>query len=303
VRRAAPWALLFLVLLGAAAAAALGIAEKASPTATSAPTSTAGARFVAGVLVATERAGSAHFSYSHVTESPNPDLVSSLSGHGVVDFARDDVVTTEVGHDVTATSANGGPVRPVAETQTVQGIVIGGVQYMSISGFGAVPTRWTKVSLPFPGEKADRSLQLALNASTALAALRGQFPVSSVSDLGPSRIGGVATTEYQVRYAPVRFCLPHRNPVTVTQRPSLLWVDAQGRMVRVRSSFSFSGHVAPGTKIPHAADGFSLAPTTMVATVTFWRFGAPVRITPPPVNAVLPSLESVGKLVAHSCTR
>lgn len=66
MRRLVPWVLLGLVGLATAAAAALGAA--------------------AAVLAATAQAGTAHFSYSHVTASPNPVLRGTLSGSGVVDF-------------------------------------------------------------------------------------------------------------------------------------------------------------------------------------------------------------------------
>src|SRR5271168_4969549 len=112
MRRLAPWLLLAVLVAGTAAAAALGIAQKPSS-----PTSTA-SQWVAGVLASTERAASAHFSYTHVTSSPNPDLRGSLSGHGVVDFTTSDVRVTEVDHDITFTSTGKQPLHPVPSTNT-----------------------------------------------------------------------------------------------------------------------------------------------------------------------------------------
>src|SRR6202044_1168649 len=81
MRRLVPWVLVSLVALGAAAGAALGIAHGTAPEAPS--------QWVAAVLATTERAGTARFSYNHVTSSPNADLRGSLSGHGEVDFVTD----------------------------------------------------------------------------------------------------------------------------------------------------------------------------------------------------------------------
>jgi hypothetical protein len=78
MRRLLPWVLVALVAVGAAAGAVLGVAQKT-------PAETP-SQWVAAVLATTQRAGTAGFSYTQVTSSPNADLRSSLSGHGSVDF-------------------------------------------------------------------------------------------------------------------------------------------------------------------------------------------------------------------------
>ena len=126
MRRVLPWALLGLVGLAAATAAALGAAgAPGEPGVTP-------AQWVANLLAATARAGTAHFSYGHVATSPNPDLRSTLHGSGVVDFSHGNVRVTEVDHQV---EFEGGSTGPTRATRTVTGdeeIAIGTVAYQRI---------------------------------------------------------------------------------------------------------------------------------------------------------------------------
>jgi hypothetical protein len=285
MRRLAPWLLLSLLVVGTAAAAALGIAQKPSSTPTSSSTPS---KWVAGVLASTERAGSAHFSYTHVTSSPNPDLRGSLSGHGVVDFTTGDVRVTEVDHDITFSSTGNQPLHPVPTTSTEDAIVIRGTVYQANPIPGVAFTAEYRV-LPFPAlPRSQRGLSLALNASVALDALRGPNAVASVTDLGPAEVDGAATSQYEVEYAPLRVCTPHQAPQVLTQRPTRVWLDGAGRLVRVRSTDYFNDRLPRRAKIPAALDGFPRGPVTVVATLTFSEFGAPVRVAAPPASAVVP---------------
>ncbi|MGD0749230.1 MAG: hypothetical protein ABSB68_15635 [Acidimicrobiales bacterium] len=280
MRRLAPWFSLSLVVVAAAAGAALGLAQETSTP--SAP------QWVADVLAVTQRAGSAHFSYTHVTSSPNPELRGTLSGHGVVDFTAGNVRVTEVDHDISFSSTGHQPLHPVPSTSTVDAIVLGGTVYQAnpIPGF-AVSGKYRV--LPFPAlPRSQRGLSLALNASVALDVLRGPNAVASVSDLGPAEVDGIATTQYAVEYAPLHVCALHQAPRVVTQRPSRVWLDGDGRLVRVRSTIFFSNRPPRGVKLPAAIDGFPRGPVTTVATLTFSEFGVPVRVTAPPSSALLP---------------
>jgi hypothetical protein len=231
MRRLAPWLLLSLLVVGTAGSAALGIVQKPSSSSTS-----NASQWVAGVLASTERAGSAHFSYTHVTSSPNPELRGSLSGHGVVDFTTGDVRVTEVDHDITFTSTGKQPLHPVPSTSTEDAIVIGGTVYQANPIPGITFTTKYRV-LPFPVlPRSQRGLSLALNASVALDALSGPYAVSSVTDLGPADVDGLATSQYEVKYAPLHVCAPHQAPQVLTQRSSRVWLDDADRIVRVRST-------------------------------------------------------------------
>jgi hypothetical protein len=281
-------------VVGAAAAAALGIAQKSSPSNPS--------QWVAGVLDVTEKARSAHFSYTHVTSSPNAELRGSLSGHGVVDFTTGDAHVTEVEHNISFTSTGHQPLHPVHQTSTEDAIVVGGTVYQADPIPGLAFTREYRV-LPFPRPpRSQRALALALNASTALSMLRGPYGVASVIDLGPAAIGGVATTQYEVEYAPLHVCAPHQAPQVLTQRPSRVWLDNAGRLVRIRSTFYFSDRLPHGVKLPAALDGFPRGPTTTVATLTFSEFGAAVHVAAPPASTVLTGGKiSIGTLRGDTC--
>jgi hypothetical protein len=284
VRRLTPWFLLFFLFVGATAGAALSITQGSSGPSPS--------RWVADVLATTESAGSAHFSYTHVTSSPNPELRGSLSGHGEVNFATDDVRVTEVDRDISFTATGNEPLHPVSSTSTMDAIVIGGTVYQANPVPGLAFTGKYRV-LPFPSlPRSQRGLSLALNASTALDTLRGPNPVASVTELGSADIAGIATTQYEVNYAPLHVCAPHQASQVLTQRPTRVWLDGAGRLVRVRSTLYFSGRLPHGVKVPAALDGFPHGPATTVATLTFSEYGVPVYVAAPAKSALLPEAET-----------
>ena len=280
MRRLAPWFLLSIFFVGAAVGAVLGIAQGSSKLPAT--------QWVANVLTTTESAGSAHFSYTHVTSSPNPELRGSLSGHGEADFSTDDVRVTEVDRDISFESTGNQALHPVSSTSTVDAIVIDGSVFQAdpIPGI-AFTERYRKLPFPAP-PRSERGLSLGLNASVALDTLRGPNVAASVTEIGPVEVAGVATTEYEVDYAPLHVCVPHQAPQVLTQRPSQVWLDSAGRLVRVRSTSYFSDRLPRGAKVPAAFAGFPRGPMTTVATLTFSEYGTPVRVAAPPKSAVLP---------------
>jgi hypothetical protein len=292
MRRLVPWVLVSLVALGAAAGAALGIVHQTAPQTPS--------QWVAAVLATTERAGTARFSYTHVTSSPNADLRGSLSGSGEVNFATGDARVTEVDHDISFNSVGNQPPHPVHSTDTVKAIVIGGTVYQAnpIPGFRFSAQYHV---LPFPKlPRAQRGLSLALNAPVALDSLRGPNAVASVRNLGPATVDGAATTQYEVTFAPLRVCAPHQPPAVVTERPSDVWVDGAGRLLQVRSTSYLSGRLPRGEKLPAAFGAFPLGPATTVATFTFSSFGTPVHVVAPPASALFPRGSSSGFVIARA---
>ncbi len=296
MRRLAPYILLSLLLVGAAAGAALGTVQGSS---TSSPS-----QWVADALAATEMAGSAHFSYISVTSSPNPDLRGSSTGHGEVDFSTDDVRVTEVDRNISFSSTGDQPLHPVSSTSTMMAIVIGGTDYQAFSIPGlAMTARYSK--LPFPTlPRAQRGLPLALDASVALDTLRGPNPVASVTDLGPDDVGGVPTTQYEVDYAPLHVCVPHQTAQVLTQRPSRVWLDSADRIIRVRSTLYFNDNSSGRQKLPAALADVPRGPVTTVATLTFDEYGVPVRVSAPPKSALLTTSGtsfSIGTAKSHTC--
>ena len=249
------------------------------------------------MLATTERAGSAKFSYAHVTSSPNADFRGSLSGHGEVDFATGDAQATEIDHEISFSSTGNQPPRPVHSSNTVKAIVIDGTVYQANPIPGIRFTALYHV-LPFPKlSRSQRGLSLVLNADEALASLQGPNAVASVRNLGPADIEGAATTHYEVTFAPLRVCVPHQPPALVTERPSDVWVDGAGRLLQVRSTSYFSGRLPRGEKLPAAFDVLSRASTTTVATLTFSAFGNPVHVVAPPASALAPRGESSSGLI------
>jgi hypothetical protein len=289
-----PWLLICLVAIGAAAGAALGIGHKTSPQTPS--------QWVAAVLATTEKAGTATLSYTQITSSPNADLRASLSGSGMVDFATGDAQVTEVDHDVSFSSTNNQPLRPVHSTSSLKAIVIGGTVYQADPipelGFTSVYH-----ALPFPKlPRSQRALSLALNASVAVDSLRSPSTVASVRDLGPATIDGELATHYEVTYAPLHVCVPHQPPAVVNQRPTFVWVDTAGRLVQVRSTSYFSGRLPRDVKVPPALMGIPHGPTTTVATLTFSAFGNPVHVVAPPAAAIAPQGQSSGFAISRADT-
>jgi hypothetical protein len=247
MRRLLPWVLVALVVLGTAAGAALGIVHRSSPETPS--------RWVAAVLATTEKAGTATFSYTQVTSSSNADLRGSQSGHGAVDFGSGDARVTEVDHEVSFNSTNNQPIHAVHTTDTLKAIVIGGTVYQAdpIAGIGF--TSDYRI-LPFPKlPRSQRGLSLALGAAVPLDALRGPNAVASVIDVGPATIGGTATTEYEVTYAPLHVCAPHQPPATPepgmgrrrgTARPGAQHLLLQRRLAPEREGSHCLRRVSPG---------------------------------------------------------
>jgi hypothetical protein len=279
VRRFVPWLLIALVALGGAAGAALGIAAHRTP-------SESPSQWVAAVLATTEAAGSARFSFTQITSSPNPDLRGSVAGGGAVNFARGEAHVAEVGHQISFTSTNNQPLHPVHQTNTQRAIVIGSTVYQAnpIPGF-AFTDKYHR--LPFPKlPRAQQGLSLALNAAVALDGLHGPNPVASVRALGPAAVGGTVTTQYEVSYAPLRVCPPHQAPVVVRQLPTDVWVDDAGRLVQARSTSFFSGQLPKNATLPSALQDVPRGPTTTVATLRFSAFGSPVHVVAPPASAI-----------------
>jgi hypothetical protein len=286
MRRLVPWVLVSLIAVGAGAGAALGIAHDAS--------SETPSQWVAALLATTEKAGTARFSYTQITSSPNVNLRGSLSGNGTANLVTGDARVTEVDHEVSFSSTNGQPMRPVHSTTTVRAIVIGGTVYQEIPIPGISLTNKYHV-LAFPKlPHSQRGLPLALNASVALDTLRGPSAVASVRERGPETLDGAAATQYEVMYAPLHICSPNRPSEVVHQRPSDVWVNNAGRLVQVRSTSYFSDRLPRGVKVPAVFAGFPRGPMTTVSTLTFSEFGNPVHLIAPPADAIVPHGESSG---------
>jgi hypothetical protein len=241
---------------------------------------------VANLLRTTAAAGSAQFSYTHVTTSTNQELRGSLSGHGAVDFTSGSVEVTEVDHQVDYERTGNGPVRVVPTTTTNEDVAIGKVQYQRIGDIGPLG-EWRTLSFP-RASSADLGLQSASNAAVALDLLEGPEPIAAVRELGPATVGGVATTRYLVEYAPLHTCGTASPTTVLREGPSTIWVDGAGRLVQISDTERFDWRVPASLKSKFPS--FTQLPTgvtTTTDTLRFSDFGGAVHITAPPVSAVL----------------
>ena len=308
-RRVIPWILLGLLGLGAVAAAAIG--QVRSPSAATAPAGSSAAQWVATLLATTTDAGTAHFTYSHVTTSPDPQLRGSITGSGEVDFTAGSVQVTEVEQQTEIVPAGGllqpragqpqnvvEPARGVArKVRNVTKMVgVGTAMYQNVFG-----NRWVRMGIT-RDPHAQLGLQLAANASVALAGLDGVQPVASVRKLGPATLDGVATTRYLVTDHAPQPCAGSDQATSAAlerlerQNPTTVWVDGRGRLVQARYSISTAGSLPKGPTALFAP----LGPATTTATLTFTQFSAPVTITAPS-TAITPGGSATGFAIGHAC--
>ena len=308
VRRMAPWALLGLVVVAGGLAASVGAAQSPAPSASSVDP----VRWVSGVLRATEQAGSARFSYGSDVQSANALLRSSQRGVGVVDFVRGDAQVTEAtrsiefGSSTPSGASQSGPglLQPRPTTTTVEAIDVGGVRY---ERFDQLPISlgFTKLAgSPLPPGRS-RLLALPLSAASAIDELLAPRQVVSVHVLGPGRIGGAEVTGYEVRTALPPSCSAVSRRAqpspSLSVAPTLLWVDGAGRLVRIRSSVHEDIPAAAGAGAVSGGAGMLTGTTATIETLTFSRFGDPVRIAPPNRVHTLGHSFSVGLAVAKGC--
>jgi hypothetical protein len=282
VRRLLPWALVVLLGAGTGLAAAAGNAGNPGTTPS---------QWVASVLSTTQAAGSARFTYSHVTTSSNPDLDDHMVGSGEVDFSSGRVRSTEVDHDVQFDS---GPVgsqqRATPTTTRTLNVGIGTVEYQSVpSGLGV--QRWIKMGLHRDPD-SQLGLEFAANASVALSSLSGDQRVVATRDLGPATVDGVPTTRYVVTTAPL-CAVSKKTAQSYRVSPTTMWINGQGRLVQVRDSFFSDVH--PPAAFFRGKPGLAKlmnGPTATTATLHFSNFGTPLHIAAPPASSLLLPSES-----------
>jgi hypothetical protein len=273
--------LLGLLGAGVAVAAVLGQIESAGVTPEA---------WLHDALAATTASGSAHVRYSSVTTSPGSPSWSAVVGSGVVDFATGNYRVLEVNHSAVSVSTNGGPRHQEIQIFSQSSIAIGQTVYRrlrptagKVPGSSALPfTPWITERLP---RDARRSLGLGagIGAQDAVAGLDSVTPITAVRTLGPGTVDGVETTRYLVISEPLYVCGRHGKTL-FSERvgPTTVWVDADGRIVQVKTSQRLVG-----------------GPTaTIAASLRFSDFGAPVRLVAPTVRGNQSSSSSVSLKVA-----
>jgi hypothetical protein len=222
-------------------------------------------------IVATLRAaGTARFTYSSVTSSPNPLLRSISVGRGAVDFRTDSMTTVERDKETQISQGDTGPSRPTTQTLVNDQIFIGRSFYTQ---FGIVsshfPDRWTKGTFP----KASFGLLGVFDEVDPVGDLEGDLTThgTKVELLGPERLGGAAVNRYRV-VVPACAATPHTTGPRDVVGPIDLWLDGEGRLVQIRDAM----HV---TNPAGAFRGSS----TITSTIRLSDFGAPVTVSAPKV--------------------
>jgi hypothetical protein len=280
VRRLLPFILLATLGAGTALGAVLGTVNgraQASP-----------AQWVVNVLAATAQAGSAQFSFSRISTSPNPALVSHLNGSGLIDFTLGDVRTTQVDHDVQFSSSGpqGSPSRATPFTNHTESLGIGTTVYEVFGGI-AGPARWNRLGI-HRNPNSNLGLMWAGDADEALGPLGTDQRIIGVQSLGSATVDGTPTTRYLVTSAPVCAAprVAHASSISEPRR-TMLWLDRGGRLVQVRTTESdhirLSSSNFPGE--PGLAKRMSGQVAT-TATLHFSAFGHPVHVSAPPADEV-----------------
>jgi hypothetical protein len=276
MRKLLPWSLLILLGLGTGLGAVVAVssAPQLSP-----------ATWVANVLSTTAASGSAHFTYTHVTNSPNRNERERLAGQGEVNFTNGNILVTEVDHGIEFVGGPVGPSHPEPSTSKVEEIGIGTTMYSEYFDDGPLAT-WTKLT-HWRNPHSGLGILSIGNAGVALQGLvAGLTPVDRVRDLGPANLDGHPTTRYLVSNTAPRVCpSAHKSAITDTQSPSTLWIDPEGRLVQVEISFHESGQLPASAlaKNPELAQ-IPMGPSTTTATLRLSDFGTPVRVSAPPAR-------------------
>lgn len=278
-----PWLLLGLLTLGIAGGAAWGQVE--SPGGTP-------AQWVDGVVATTEAAGTAHFQFVDVTTSADSSQASKSAGVGVLDFANGDFRVTSLFRQHQFESVNGGAPRLTDRVWGEETIGIGETVYNKLPApppFGY----WAKVHYP-RNERQDFGLA-ASGAEDAVGGLVGPTPVDAVRHLGRGFVGGQPAMRYRISTETLYVCGARGRTLYQNRfSPTTLWIDGQGRILRVRTSLHTPGLTSDG---PPDASGYSqpivIAPSTTIATLTFSNFGAPVHIAAPPLTGTAGSSHAI----------
>jgi hypothetical protein len=259
-----------LGLLGLATGAGVGLGLAAQP----GPTAD-GRGFLGQVAVATKDAGSARFTFSSVTRSSNRYLASTQTGSGIVSFRSDAGEVSEVNHSTSYSQSGSGPPTVGQTTSVVREVKQGRTVYLDL-GAGSLPddvARWV----------VERNLPVWLSGAFDLSGLDvlentlqpDPSLLVAVAPVGSPVVRGTPTTEYAVTTMSTCQAPLARAGPRMTTGPTRVWVDAQGRLVRLQTTTHLV--TPPSGTAPASFAGRS----TTVDTLGLRDFGAAVTIHPP----------------------
>jgi hypothetical protein len=276
-----PWVLVGLVAVAGSAGALVGIANQQQVQ--SAQLS------MSAIASGTRAAGTARFTYSAITSSPNPLLRSTTYGRGTVDFKTQSLATVERYRETSLESSGSGPSQPTTQTTVNSQIWIGTTNYNNFNtvGFGSDDSWMNNGSSPV-NTLGTFGIFSNVGPIGALAE-EASIPGGKVVDLGSEVLGDTFTTRYRLV---VPTCdVPETGFPQIVFNPTDIWIDGQGRLVQARSVLritwpkNFRLPKSILNAVPQAqalaAPGPFAGQSTTISSIRLFDFGAPVAISAP----------------------
>jgi hypothetical protein len=183
--------------------------------------------------------------------------IAELSGQGILDFDAGSYQAT---------------VRREGADESIRRIRIGPRLYIRVLPNARRPTRAIEIPLGDQGLLSDPDLPGSAALTDPPAVLRAMSLIRRRPIVGPSvGIDGISTTEYRTSAPLASFFAHTAVAAEAGQQPVALrvWIDREGRPLRVRATLSSSEH--------HAM---------LITTWTFSSFGGPAHIVPPRTDIV-----------------
>jgi hypothetical protein len=164
------------------------------------------------------------------------------------------------------------------------------VMYMRMSGIPGMPAdKWMKMDLEKVADAAGLDLGSLMNANQAdpSQALRMLMASSGARVTGSDTIRGVKTTRYSFRVDLERLAEDNEELMKALQLsgvgsfPAEAWIDAQGRVRRIKMQMSYGAGAQPAM--------------TMTMTEDLYDFGVRAEIFPPPDDQVVDVTALLGR--------
>jgi hypothetical protein len=162
--------------------------------------------------------------------------------------------------------------------------------YMRMSGIPGMPAdKWMKMDLEKVADAAGLDLGSLMNANQAdpSQALRMLMASSGARVTGSDTIRGVKTTRYSFRVDLERLAEDNEELMKALQLsgvgsfPAEAWIDAQGRVRRIKMQMSYGAGAQPAM--------------TMTMTEDLYDFGVRAEIFPPPDDQVVDVTALLGR--------
>jgi hypothetical protein len=205
------------------------------------------AAVVKAASTATSRAGSARLSLTLTTDLGSTPSTFSVVGPVALDGSTADLTATIPGKAFGTDGAI-----------TVRQIVVDDVAYLKLEGSDILPPTWLKVDV---GEALTKAGVGALGDVTGGTGVADQLAalktLGDVTTLGREQVNGVTATHYRATIDPAKVAasLEAASKLAGTDAalgaatiPVDLWIDDQGRIVRVTQTFTPGATAGKGTQ-------------------------------------------------------